>query len=884
MLGVGLIAVSLVSFCLIPTGPISLGMDGSGAFLLNYLFVVAYFIFLLVEGRLKRGRDGLAPLFLLLVLSLISAYALNREMSVFERSTGWWVVVLVIGCANYFTVPFFHRLPTGMQQIVCGIAGVSFTAFAYLSVYLIPLYGISACLSFFLGISLHSFVPLLFVIYTIVFMRKAAWEKRKLWIGFFTGLGLSLVITVGFAFQWHSIVRDMNRNYSRANDEHNPDLPAWVYAAQRSPQGPVTEKILKTGLVYTVYNNHWGFWDGMPHVDFGEAKKHDPLVIIATMLSEESVLTDEDKIKMLESLYDSRHQAQERLWRGDDLYTSRVHTQVELWPRLHLSYTEKDITIVNRAMKSFWRNQQEAIYTFHLPEGAVVSRLSLWVNGREEKARLATREKADSAYHTVVGVESRDPSVVHWQEGNTVLVRVFPVLAGESRRFTIGVTAPLAVDGLAGGGTTAIGGGEKASGGELVYRNIYFDGPSPAGASEAVAIRPQQPLSHLWLPGFFPEGSGGGAGSKGKVIGREGVYQADWAIRFRDEGVDASSFSFNGQQYAMQPYKVEREAAEFGEVYLDVNKSWDREEFETIYQWVRNKKVYVYSPVSGLEAVNDQNRDELFRELAGEEFSLFPLTAVADSSSALLISKSPPSSPTLADLGQCPFSNQLHTHFLKGQKIRYFNLGNELSPYWKALKECGAFRYEHGNAEDLHVLLTKGEFAKDAENEEQIVLDEAGMVIRRKEAAGAEALEAAGANMTGGKPALNGGPENPAGQQQAPDHLLRLFAYHHILQKIGGRLPGERPGDDPAPEESLVSEAKEAGIVTPVSSLVVLETQNDYQRFNIEDSKNSLKNAGLQGKGSVPEPGEWMLLILVVLLFLYIRLQSSRLRAKTGRP
>jgi XrtN system VIT domain protein len=78
-----------------------------------------------------------------------------------------------------------------------------------------------------------------------------------------------------------------------------------------------------------------------------------------------------------------------------------------------------------------------------MPEGAVVTSLSLWINGNEEKAILTTKEKADSAYKTIVGAERRDPSVVHWQEGNSVSVRVFPVLPGESRKFKIGITAPL---------------------------------------------------------------------------------------------------------------------------------------------------------------------------------------------------------------------------------------------------------------------------------------------------------------------------------------------------------------------------------------------------------------------------------------------------------
>ncbi len=116
--------------------------------------------------------------------------------------------------------------------------------------------------------------------------------------------------------------------------------------------------------------------------------------------------------------------------------------------------------------------------------------------------------------------------------------------------------------------------------------------------------------------------------------------------------------------------------------------------------------------------------------------------------------------------------------------------------------------------------------------------------------------------------------------QQGPDHLLRLFAYRSILEGLSGQLPAENPGLDGATSEALVRTAEEAHIVSPVSSLIVLE-RADYGRFNITESKNSLKNATLQGNGAVPEPGEWALIIGVVFILLYIRYRSTP--AKTER-
>jgi hypothetical protein len=73
----------------------------------------------------------------------------------------------------------------------------------------------------------------------------------------------------------------------------------------------------------------------------------------------------------------------------------------------------------------------------------------------------------------------------------------------------------------------------------------------------------------------------------------------------------------------------------------------------------------------------------------------------------------------------------------------------------------------------------------------------------------------------------------------------------------------------------MVKEAQEAYVVSPVSSLIVLESSEEYKRFGISDAAISLKNAAATSKGAVPEPQEWVL-ILLVLLFLGVI--SSRRR------
>ena len=66
--------------------------------------------------------------------------------------------------------------------------------------------------------------------------------------------------------------------------------------------------------------------------------------------------------------------------------------------------------------------------------------------------------------------------------------------------------------------------------------------------------------------------------------------------------------------------------------------------------------------------------------------------------------------------------------------------------------------------------------------------------------------------------------------------------------------------------------AKDANIVTPISSLIVLETDEDYKNNGIEKNVDTLGNASINNDGAVPEPHEWLLIILgSTILFFYYR-------------
>lgn len=90
----------------------------------------------------------------------------------------------------------------------------------------------------------------------------------------------------------------------------------------------------------------------------------------------------------------------------------------------------------------------------------------------------------------------------------------------------------------------------------------------------------------------------------------------------------------------------------------------------------------------------------------------------------------------------------------------------------------------------------------------------------------------------------------------APDHLARLFTYNALMRQVGRRYFDKSYRDD----EDL---QKQAHILSPVSTLIVLETQANYDRFGIKRDPNGLDNATLKSDGAVPEPHEWAMLILL---------------------
>jgi XrtN system VIT domain protein len=796
ILGYVLIAFSLILFNITEKNS---EFDGLGVIFSVYAVAVLYFINLWATRHLKRSRRGRNAFALYLILCLISCFTLNREIQLFNTSTTWWIVVLTICCINYAAFIVKEALPQVVRILMAFVLGISLCCFLYLVIYLLPAAPGGIIASFFLGLSLHVFVPLVFVIYTFTLVRRYIWYKPAYRYAYLSGIVAVVLLLMVYTLLWRVSANIIDKAYM-ADD--NRDLPRWEAVARKAPQNPVTEMVLKGRLVYETADDVKGMMNGMFRSRgrrFGEEAKHDPLVMIASTTGE-TLLGADDAVNVLNVLYNTRQASQDRLWDGDALSTIQVRTNVRIWTSLHMAYTEKTLNVLSAKQGAGeWLNQ-EAIYTFHLPEGGVVTSLSLWIDDKEEKGILTTKEKADSAYQQVVGVQRRDPSLVTWQEGNTVTVRVFPVEPGKMRQVKIGVTAPLSMQGK-----------------QVVYKNIWFEGPSSSRAREDVRIDFEDEPGGMELPGMFSR--------KGNTLTATGAYEAGWEVAVADPGIRANQFTANGKTFFVAPYTKEFRGADIRNIYLDVNQAWTKDDLLTVRALAKGRPVWIFA-ANKMQVVTD----ELFAALQEDRFSLFPVYAVPERGTALLITKGNVTSPNLHDLAGNDFPGKIREALATPGRMLLYNMGGELSPYLRTLKECRFFRYDQGELASLGELIASKQYPADIEHAQRVVIEQAGITI----------------NMTEG----NGG-------NNAPDHLQRLFAYNHIMQAMGADLLTRHHEDD-----ALVQMAKEAYVVTPVSNLIVLETKNDYERFDIHDNQNSLKNASLKGKGAVPEPHEWALILV----------------------
>lgn len=746
--------------------------------------------------------------FLLLATWLVSCFSLNRIFPIFQESCTWLSVFLVVSIANLGISGLWQASSPVLRRWSTALLGATAVTMFYYTCYLLPVTFFSTLVVWFFGIPFHAYIP--FVIFIALCAELTnRWQEHNMRFAIAGGIAAPLILLAAYCNDWWQSDATI-RNAFRDNENGvTAGLPDWVVASQRLQRSTRGEQWLKSAVTH-LNREDWAWGTGI--LGNGRQQKvHDPFVLIASLIFPMPHINTEDRLKILRSFYDKRHDTQQRLWRGDLLRTASVQTRIALTPAQRLAYIEKELTIENT--EKWPQSQQEAVYSFHLPEGGVVSSLSLWINGVEEKSRLSARSLADSAYRTVVGQERRDPSIVHWQEGNLITLRVFPCTPQEARRFKLGVTAPMTL-----------------SNEELVLENVVFEGPDASKAREAIVVTLPD-AQNLWhnAPDFLTKKE------QGSWQGQR-TYKPDFTLRLPVPPVSKTTFRFMGNSYVAQPAAPRMENFHPRTLYLDLHKGWSEKEIKEMLDLAATLHLPVRVWYEGEwfdpHALSGYAATLVLRK---NHFSMMPFHLIPDYNAALVVTKSAGATPTLDDLRESRFATEAQKFFShQSAPLRCWHVGDDLTHYLRSLRELRLLRVETGDWATLRTLLSRQQFYAPAESADTVCIASSRMCIVRAT-------------------------DTTATRAQGNDHLMRLFVYHDVMRRIGAQYWSRRyePG-------SLVQRAEEGFVVTPVSSLVVLESQKDYDRFGISANQNTLGNAAIGQKGAVPEPHEWALLLLLV--------------------
>ena len=134
--------------------------------------------------------------------------------------------------------------------------------------------------------------------------------------------------------------------------------------------------------------------------------------------------------------------------------------------------------------------QSEAVIRLPVPRGAAVTDAVLWVNDKPMRGAFVERQRANSIYTSIV-TRRRDPALVAWDGPGWIAVSIYPLENNRPRRFELEWVEPAAeADGRVQYRVPIVADGDR-----LVGRaSVKVDGRKMAGnASDLIAIAPADP-------------------------------------------------------------------------------------------------------------------------------------------------------------------------------------------------------------------------------------------------------------------------------------------------------------------------------------------------------------------------------------------------------
>ena len=809
------IGVTLFSILMLVIALLGIEFDNDSLESLCFFGLIVEFVYgVIVCFSVLKKREKYNHLIPFLFLNwFIGCFCTNVLINVFENLPVWVYVVTFLFCISNFFIYGNFKYKI-IEPISYFVNGFSFLLIIYYAIYLIPLAPISTLGILALGLGFYGLVPMIVLIsHSVKLVRVLSYNKRN---GILFSIGIASVF-IGIILFTILLTLESNKieEFTATKSfETNEDLPAYITISQNLEPNFFNEILLKKDIVYISSDDFFEF-RGFRGLGNQQynERKTHNPFINIAYLFSEELNLSDD-----DRINILKSNFDKRLETEEQLWSGRDLVTKNIKEDIKIYANERlaytEITMDIVCEKDSW-GQKEAIYSFQLPEGSVATSLSLWVNGIERKGVLTTKEKAEKAYKQIVGVEARDPSLMQWKEGNKVVVRVFPITKDLPRTFKCGFTTPL-----------------KVAENSMKYESLNIKGPNISNAETISRIQMVGSEKFKLDKDFELKNNSYISESKGLD-----AWEATIPV---NSNTYSTSFSWKDKVYEIKPIEKEISAFSPSEIILDLDGNWQLDELKIILNQ-DNRKFFVFINNQKSE-INASNYKEIFVQFENLQYSLLPLYKLPKNS--LVVTKSGNFSANFEELKTSNYLTKLKNG-TQNKNLKVINISEEINPFWQTVKEQKYVSYLQVDFKKCVELINKNQFISFPVAENTVNVEPSNISIQEKMQANV---------------ASNGS-----------NHIYRMYAFGKVLEEQ------VKIQEDSLAVNQYVSLAKDANIVTPISSLIVLETDADYENNGIEKNVNTLGNASINNDGAVPEPHEWVMIIAgLSLLFFYYKKSKRR--------
>jgi XrtN system VIT domain protein len=762
-----------------------------------------------------RDKETYIHLTSFLILNwFIGCFSLNTLIPIFQDLPTWVYIATFAFCISNFLIYRNSEENTNTHYYFF-LNGLSFTIILYFALYLIPVMPYSFIGILALGLGFYGLVPaLVIIIHTLTVLRYLT-RNRIYFFSFSAGFSIVVIGLMVFTIGLSIESNKIAKTAMVKSFNNNDDLPNYITVSQNIKPNFFNKILLKKDIVYTGPNDFFSF------DNFNSFSNH--------QFNERKTHNPFISIAYL-FCKDPGLSNDDKINILKSNFDKRLETEEQLWSGedLFTKNIKEDVKIYPDSRLAYteitmnivsaegsWRDG-EAIYSFQLPEGSVATSLSLWVNGIERKGVLTTKEKAKKAYNQIVGVEYRDPSLMQWKEGNKVVVRVFPVNYKTPRTFKCGFTTPL-----------------KVEDNEMSYQSLSIKGPNISNA---------ETISRIQIVGNTKIETSKDFELKNGFYINQSKGLDDWQANMPLNKIIHNSFAWKNKIYEVKD--IQKTVISFtpSEIILDLNTNWTTKQIESLVN-LNKRNIYVF--INGQKtAINKENFKAIQLDFEDLHYSLLPLYNLAKNS--LIITKSGTFSANFEELEDSNYLKKIKTQ-TKQQNIKVINISADINPFWQTIKEQKYIDYYQTSVQNSLKIIAQHQFVQFKTDKNLVNIEPANISIQEK-------------------------PQDSISKGNGPNHIYRMYAFGKVLEEQ------VKIQTDTLASNQYVELAKEANIVTPISSLIVLETDEDYKKNGIDKNVNTLGNASINNDGSVPEPHEWLLIIIgISTLYFYYRKNKKQI-------